>query len=349
MAAGRAIGEARAARRRAGGRATRALGAAGAAIAFAGVALWATMIRMPGASFTGPLAPLTEAERAVEAGLRRDVQALAGEIGDRSVQRHEGLVAAAAYLERSFASAGYPVARQTYEVEGKACDNVEAERRGGARANEIVVIGAHYDSVAGTVGADDNASGVAALLALARSFASEKPARTLRFVAFANEEPPWFQHYEMGSLVYAKRSRARGERIVAMLSLETLGYYTDRPGTQHYPAPFGLFYPTTGDFIGFVGDTSSRDLVRRVVSTFRASTAFPSEGVAAPGAIPGIGWSDHWSFWQQGYPAVMVTDTAPFRYPHYHERRDTPGELSYAPMARVVVGIARVVEDLANR
>lgn len=313
------------------------------------VALWAyvTMVRMPGASFSGPFAPLSESERALEAALRRDVTALAGEIGERSVPAHAGLMAAADYIDRALVSAGYAVSRQRYEVGGKPCDNLEAERRGGGEG--IIVVGAHYDSVAATTGADDNASGVVALLALARAFGGkdEHPPRTVRFVAFANEEPPYFQTPTMGSVVYAKRARERGDRIVAMLSLETLGYYTDRPRTQHYPFPLGLFYPTTGDFVAFVGDLDSADLVRRSVASFRRSARFPSEGIAAPRAIPGVGWSDHWAFWQEGYPAVMVTDTAPFRNPRYHERTDVPADLTYAPMARVVAGLLRVIEDLA--
>ena len=313
----------------------------------AALAAWGyfAMIRMPGTSFAGPFEPLDERERALSSALRRDVEALAGTIGDRSVPRHAGLVAAADHIDRALGEAGYQVRRQRYDVDGKPSDNLEVERPGSA---EIVIVGAHYDSVAGTVGADDNGSGVAALLALARMFAPRKTTRTLRFVAFANEEPPYFQQASMGSVVYAKRCRARHENVVAMLSLETLGYYTDQPGSQHYPFPFGLFYPSTGDFVAFVGDRSSSDLVRRVVGTFRRSARFPAEGVSGPAGVPGIGWSDQWSFWQEGYPGVMVTDTALFRYPHYHEKTDVPGQLTYGPMARVIVGLSRVIEDLVG-
>lgn len=313
-----------------------------------GLALWAylTMIRMPGASYAGPFEPLGEHERAVEADLRRDVAALVDR-GDRSVPRPVGLAGGADYVDHALTAAGYRVERQRYVVDGVPCDNVEAEIAG-TDARSIVIVGAHYDSVAGTVGADDNGSGVAALLSLARTFARKVPARTLRFVAFANEEPPHFQTATMGSVVYAKRSRQKGEDIVAMLSLETMGYYTDAPKSQHYPFPFGLFYPTTGDFVAFVGDTASGDLVRRTVSTFRKGARFPAEGVAGPAGVPGIGWSDQWSFWQEGYRGVMVTDTAPFRNSHYHEKTDTPDKLTYAPMARVVVGLERVIEDLAG-
>jgi hypothetical protein len=336
------------ARRRRASRAAKAALAALTALALAGAAAWAVMIRMPGASYTGPFAPLTERERAVEADLRRDVQRLAGDLGDRSVRAPGGLDPAADFVDAELARSGYTVRRQRYEVEGRACHNLEAEVPGGARRDEIVVVGAHYDSVHGTLGADDNASGVAALLALSRAFAGAHPARTLRFVAFANEEPPYFQTEAMGSLVYARACRARGDAVVAMISLETIGFYTDRPGSQGYPFPFGLFYPGAGDFVAFVGNTSSRALVHSSIAAFRAGTRFPSEGAAAPGALQGVGWSDHWSFWQAGYPAVMVTDTAPFRNPDYHTMGDRPDRLSYAPMARVVTGLVRVVEALAG-
>ena len=152
----------------------------------------------------------------------------------------------------------------------------------------------------------------------------------------------------MGSLVYARQARKQGDKVVAMLALETIGCYSDVAKSQKYPAPFSLFFPDTGNFIGFVSDLGSRTLLRDVVGTFRETTRFPSEGIAAPGWIQGIGWSDHWSFWQAGYPALMVTDTAPFRYPHYHEPTDTPEKLDFERMARVVAGVGRVVEKLVR-
>lgn len=153
----------------------------------------------------------------------------------------------------------------------------------------------------------------------------------------------------MGSVVYAKRCRERNENVVGMLSLETIGCYSDAKGSQKYPAPFNLFFPSRGNFIGFVGNRGSKRFVRDVVKSFRRHTKFPSEGVAAPERITGIGWSDHWAFWQQGYPGLMVTDTAPFRYVHYHEPTDTPDKIDYDRTARVVAGMARVVTELADR
>jgi len=163
-----------------------------------------------------------------------------------------------------------------------------------------------------------------------------------------NEEPPHFRTEEMGSRAYARRCRERKENVVAMLSLETIGCYSDEPGSQKYPFPFGLFYPSEGNFIAFVGNVSSRSFVRRCVATFREKAAFPSEGGALPGFVPGVGWSDHESFWENGYPGLMVTDTAPFRYAHYHRKADTPDQLDFERCARVVSGVEHVLRDLAG-
>jgi Zn-dependent M28 family amino/carboxypeptidase len=189
---------------------------------------------------------------------------------------------------------------------------------------------------------------VAALLELARLFSRHSPERTVRLAAFVNEEPPFFQTDEMGSRVFARAARERGDNIVAFLALETIGCYSDEPDSQSYPPPFGQMYPDRGNFIAFVGNTASRSLVRRCVGSFRSHTAFPSEGIAAPGAVAGVGWSDHWAFWQEGYPGVMVTDTAPFRYAYYHDAYDTPDKIDYDRTARVVAGLHRVVADLAG-
>jgi hypothetical protein len=309
--------------------------------------LYSCMIPMPGKSHRGPLPPLTPAQAELSAALRRDVHELAEKIGVRNTLHYAALQKAADYVEKELSVAG-KVSRQSYTASGRVCDNLEVERRGASSPDEIVVVGGHYDSVFGCPGANDNASGTAGVLALARSLATWSPARTLRFVAFVNEEPPHFQSDEMGSRVYAKRCRERNEKIVAMLSLETIGYYSDEDGSQHYPPPLGLFYPSAGNFIAFVGNVGSRALVRRCIRTFRERAAFPSEGAAVPSLLPGVGWSDHESFWSVGYPGVMVTDTAPFRYPHYHLAGDTPDRIDFDRCARVVEGIEQVVRDLAG-
>ena len=308
------------------------------------------MTDMPGDSHAGALPPLSADEMLLRDRLERHVTVLAGAIGERNVWRHEALETAAGYIEETLRDMGYPVAAQAYAAEGKVVRNLEAEITGTLWPDEVVLIGAHYDTVQGSPGANDNASGVAALLEIARRLAGKRPARTVRFVAFVNEEPPLFYSQEMGSRVYARRARERGDNIVAMLALETIGYYDDTRGSQHYPLPlYSLFYPDTGDYIAFIGNLSSRTLVRQSLASFRRHTAFPSEGIAAPGWLGGVHWSDHWSFWQEGYPALMVTDTALFRYPHYHAGSDTPDKIDYPRLARVVAGLARVTADLANK
>lgn len=323
---------------------------AGGGIVFLGliaVACWG-MIGMPGKSFRGPLPPLSTDQLALSKELAADVQKLGAGIGVRNLNRYDELKAAADFIEQSFAAAGLQPRRQSYLVSGKTCDNIEVEITG-TNSQEIIVIGGHYDTVPGSPGANDNGSGVAATLALARRFAGKPCGRTLRFVAFVNEEAPHFQSELMGSWVYAHRCKASGDRIVGMISLETIGYFSDEPGSQNYPVPMlSAIYPAEGNFIAFVGDFSSRSFIKRAVGSFRKHAQFPSEGAILPANIPGVGWSDHWSFWQHGYPALMLTDTAPFRYPYYHTSEDGPEKLDYVAMARVVAGMEEVIRDLAE-
>ena len=311
------------------------------------VLCWLIMIRMPGESHQGPLPPLSEKQVSLAKELRNDVEALAS-LGERSTRRPRALEQGARLAHDTLSAAGHAVSRQTYTVNGTACDNVEVRIPG--KSDEAVVVGAHYDSEHGTPGANDNGSGVAVLFALARHFEPRtKPNRELRLVAFVNEEMPHFVRGTMGSQHYASQARKAGDRIVAMLSLETMGYYSDEPKSQHYPPPVGLFYPDQGNFLGFVGDLRSRALLRRSIGTFRKHARFPSEGAALPRWLPGVGWSDHRSFWHEGYPAIMLTDTAPFRYPHYHRATDTPDRIDYERLARVVEGVVAVVEDLLDK
>lgn len=284
------------------------------------------------------------ASPALATELRRDVEALCA-FGPRNTFEPENLAAAAAYIEKALA--GYTVERQEYDAEGVPVANLIVEIQGTTRPEEIVIVGAHYDSVDGTRGADDNASGVAGMLALARRFAHARPARTLRFIAWVNEEPPHFQTGTMGSYVYARRCHERGERIVAALSLEMLGYYDDQPGSQQYPPPLSALYPDTANFIGFAGNLASRVLVKECVRVFRAKSTFPAQAAVLPELIPQTGWSDQWSFWQFGWPALMVTDTALYRNPHYHTEGDLPETLDYERMAAVVEGLGEVVTVLS--
>lgn len=313
------------------------------------VASYFVMIRMPDTSYRGPLPARTEAQAEIAAELTTHVTALAMDIGLRNTSHPRGLAAAATYLERTLGeAAGTPVQRDEFDIRGIACSNLWIERPGTTQPDEIVVVGAHYDSCFQSPGANDNASGVAATLVLARRLAGASLDRTVRFVLFVNEEPPYFTHEGMGSLRYARCCRADGDDIVAMVSLETIGCYFDEPGSQKYPPPLGMLYPSTGNFIGFVGNVGSRRLVRTGIAAFRDAAAFPSEGAAVPAWLPGVGWSDHWSFWESGYHAIMVTDTAPFRYPQYHARTDTVDRIDFDRMSRVVEGLETVVRAFAR-
>ena len=306
---------------------------------------------MPDKSHTGPLPVLTQQEVEISSNLRRHVAFLAGQIGQRNLDQpknYKALQQAAQYVEETFQAQGFQVSPQEYREGPNVVKNLAVEVPGGALAQEIIVVGAHYDTFPESPGADDNASGVATLLELAPLLRTAHLARTVRLVAFVNEEPPYFQTGEMGSWVYAKRAHGQRENIVGAISIESVGIYSDAAGSQHYPPVFNLLYPSTGNFICFVGNLASRTMVRKAIRAFRQTTGFPSEGAAAPGWISGVGWSDQWSFWQEGYPAIMITDTAPFRNQNYHQRADTPEKLDYDRTARVLFGISRVITDLGK-
>jgi hypothetical protein len=309
---------------------------------------WSLMVWMPGESYSQALPPLTAAEIALKDRLKSDVETLSAKIGRRNQSNYQNLIAAKDFLDRELTQAGYTVREQQYTIDGKTFSNLEVEIPGSSRADEILVIGGHYDSAFTSPGANDNGTGAAAVLALAREFAGTKPLRTLRFVEFTNEEPPYFWTKDMGSSIYAQKAKARGDKIVGMFSLETLGYFSDAANSQKYPPPLSFLYPNRGNFIGFVSNIESRELLRNTMRSFRAQAKFPSEGAALPDAIPGVGWSDHWSFWQQGYQALMITDTATFRYPDYHTDRDTADKIDFEKLSRVTDGISKVIRDFVG-
>lgn len=301
--------------------------------------LWMTAV--PGTSYAGPLPPLTAEQADLAARLHRHVEAIARE--PHNLRHPEALERSARYIEATLRGFGYRVEIQPFD-DGHA-RNIEAALVPADGPGPSLVVGAHYDSAFTAPGANDNGSGVAALLELARRLADRQAevGAPIRFVFFANEEPPFFKTDRMGSMVYAERLRASGEKVRGMWSLETLGWYDDRRGTQRYPFPLDMLYPDTGNFVAFVGTTGSRNFVRRSVGAFRAHAAFPSVGGTAPGFVQGVDWSDHWAFEQAGFPALMITDTAPFRYPHYHSPQDTADKLDYARLARVVSGLEAVL------
>jgi Zn-dependent M28 family amino/carboxypeptidase len=280
--------------------------------------------------------------------LRAHVVKLAAEIGERNVSRPRALHAAADCIRGEWTAMGYQVKAQSYQARGVLCENLDVTCEGQSEPGEIILIGAHYDTVPGSPGANDNATGVAALLEISRSFTQRAPARSVRFVAFVNEEAPFFYGGQMGSMVYAKAARARGDDILLMVSLEMLGCFTDEPSSQRYPPLLRFFYPDRGNFLAFVSNFSSRRSLRQLVDAFRAHSDFPAESLATFEFIPGVAWSDHVSFWRQGYRALMVTDTAFYRYAYYHTARDTPEKLNYLAMAKVAEGLQRALAALAS-
>ncbi len=315
-----------------------------AAVSVIGAFGW-YMIAVPGESHRGVLTALTTEEQASRDLLRKHVTAIAST--EHNTRTPERLEAAARTIENELKALGYEVRSQPFDSNAAKVRNLEATIAGSKAAT--IVIGAHYDSAQGAPGANDNGSGTAALLELARLFRGWKPRHTLRLAFFVNEEPSYFKGPAMGSKVYADELVPRAQPIAAMFSLETLGYYSERPGSQRYPFPLNLFYPERGDFLAFVANVASRSLLHETIGAFRSAARFPSDGVAAPAFIPGIDWSDHWSFWAHGVPALMITDTAPYRYPHYHLASDTPDKLDYERLARVVTGLDRMFRSLDER
>jgi Zn-dependent M28 family amino/carboxypeptidase len=283
----------------------------------------------------------------IKDNLQCHVLALAEEIGARNLSFYGNLEKAAQYIEKEFTDMGYPVMKQTYQVEGKSTANLIAQKNGSANTDEIIVVGAHYDTILSSPGADDNASGVAGLLELARLWKEEAGKKTVRFVAFTLEEPPFYKTDRMGSRVYAKS--VKNENITAMICLEMLGYYTNKDKSQEYPLSFmKAIYPPIGNFIAVVGNFSSRSLVKRVEKTFKKSTSTPVESISAFEFVTGVDFSDHASFWDEGFPAVMITDTAFYRNPHYHAESDLPDTLDYSTFAQTVWGLYHTLFALDN-
>jgi len=284
----------------------------------------------------------------IEPNLRETVLYLSGEIGERSHGDLEKLSRSAAYIEQRFLSIGCRTERQEFTYrENTYCNIITSVAGVSPDSDGILVVGAHYDTVEGTPGADDNASGIAGLLELARLASKDPFARTVRFVAFTLEEPPTFMTRSMGSYECAKRLREEGVAVSGMISLEMLGYFRDEEASQLYPSSFiRPFFPERGNFISFVGNLSSRKFTRKVKKAFMAASTFPVESLNAPSVIPGVDFSDHRNFWKFGYPAFMVTDTAFYRNPNYHAAGDTADTLDYGKMAAVIAGLYQALRDI---
>jgi hypothetical protein len=278
------------------------------------------------------------------------VEHLSVRIGSRSIYESSKLEETKRYVVSCLESFGYTPELQKYSYDGQVFSNVIVSIEGKTHPDEMVIVGAHYDTVFGTPGADDNASAVAMLLEMSRILKGFSPARTIRLVFFVLEEPPAFRTQHMGSYVYAKEAKAKNENIKAMICLEMLGYYTDKKGGQTFPLPLmNLMYSSTPDFIAVVGNLKSRSLLDAVRTSLTQRSSIPVETLSAVSFVPGVDFSDHWSFWKMGYPAVMITDTAFYRNPNYHTEGDTINTLDFNRMTELLKGLLQVACDLSSR
>lgn len=287
----------------------------------------------------------------MERQIRDDVRHLSVDLGERNLEddaRHRALQEAGAWIRQRWESLGYAVREDPFSVKGRTVSNLWIEIRGTRRPSEIIVVSAQHDTLPGSPGANNNASGEAVLLQVASLLRGAQPGRTVWLVSFTTEEDPWFGTDDMGSVHFARRCRERGEDVRAMLSLDSVGYYRHEPGTQHLPFPFSALYPDRGDFLAFIGNLSSRSAVLAATRGFHRGTAFPAEGGLAPEWVEGVTWSDHASFWRFGYPGVQVTDTGGFRSPHHTRPTDTWEKLDYPALARISLGIYGSILELAE-
>jgi len=276
--------------------------------------------------------------------LHQHVGHLSVKIGERHLWKEGSLEKTVDYIESALTSSGYPVQRQTYLCYGKSVSNLIVEKTGTEK--DVVVIGAHYDTVPGTPGADDNASAVAGLLELVRLHREAPNKKTLLFVAFVNEEPPCFGFSNMGSMVHAKSLKEAGHPVEVMISLEMIGFF--RPERiQNYPLPgMNLFYPKTADFIGVVGNFRSSKYVSLFKKGIRKHSAIDARSLTGPEFFGGINLSDNSSYWRHGYRAIMVTDTSFFRNQNYHQETDTMDTLNFEKMAEVVKGLHYTLSEM---
>lgn len=280
--------------------------------------------------------------------LEAHVRKLSVELTPRDEGHTENLDRVAAYIKAEFSQTSASVSEQEYRVRGKLYRNVIADF--GPETEERVVVGAHYDTAGPLPGADDNASGVAGLIELARLLDGQRLAVRVELVAFSLEEPPYFRTTGMGSAIHAESLRQQNVRVRAMLSLEMIGYFSDAPGSQRLPSPvLSAFYPSTGNFIGVVGRMSDWSLVRRTKAALRNASPLPVYSINAPVFIAGVDFSDQLNYWNAGYDAVMITDTAFYRNPNYHTADDTAERLDYKRMAMVVEGVFAAVVELARK
>lgn len=318
------------------------------ALALLGTGVFLYSIVLPRQPFLAELPPLDDAGRDLAGRLERHVRAVASE--PHNIAHYVALLAAAEYIEQQLRASGYEPISHAYTADGHTVRNIEVMIAPGvADDTQTIVIGAHYDAPENSPGANDNGTGVAALLEIARALSGTWQGRQrLRLVFFVNEELPYGKTPLMGSWRYAKSLADAGEMVAGMIALETLGYFSEEPESQSFPAPFGLIYSNIGNFIAFVGLPGSRAFLRRAIAAFREHASFSSIGGVAPGFLDGIDLSDHWAFHRFGFPALMITDTAPFRNPYYHEPDDLPETVDYESLARITTGLVAMTRRLAE-
>src|SRR5262245_7136138 len=296
--------------------------------------------------------PQSQAELDLQSRLTRHVDILAGVIGPRHLGRPSSFEATVAYIDQQFTGLGKPPRYERYDINGPSVANLVVEQEGVRRPNEVVILGAHYDTVPETPGADDNASAVAMLLEVARLLHGISVKRTVRFVAFACEEPPHFYTDTMGSQVHARGCRQRGEHIVGMICLEMVGYYTTERDSQRAPTEIPKvlrwILPSRGDFLAAVGNLKSIRLLRAFRGGYRRNGHLPLFSIALPELVNAIRLSDNGPFWDEGYSALMITDTSFLRNPHYHLQSDTPDTLDYGRLTMATLGVANAIRHLAG-
>lgn len=286
----------------------------------------------------------------IRVNLKKSVYKLTEDIGPRSYMDMAALDNAAEYISDELSSYGYEILFQPHRVNATDYKNIYVEIKGSKEPEQVIVVGAHYDTVIGTPGADDNASGMAVLLELARLLTDLKPEKTLQFVAFTLEEPPFYRTKKMGSYKYAEKLKNNGRDLEGMICLESVGYYSEYKGSQFFPFSFFKWmYPDKGDFLMFVSNLSSKGFMNQVKSGFEKGSSLPVETISATSFVPGIDFSDHWSFWKHGFNAIMLTDTAFYRNPNYHTPGDRPETLDYERMEEVVLGLKTAVKELSRQ
>jgi len=280
--------------------------------------------------------------------LRQRVKYLSEDIGIRDYLNYANLEKSARFVEEEFKDLGYTTEIMEYKIDKRLFKNIIATNSKYKKPGPAVIVGAHYDTCSNP-GADDNASGVAGLIELAYLLKDEQTGATIKFIAFVNEEPPFFMSQDMGSSVYVRQAKKKREDILGAVILESIGYYRQEPNSQEYPAPLGIFYPNQGNFITMVSNFPSAGMLKILARGFRKASNFPLECFTGPTFIPGVSFSDNWSFWQEGYRAIMVTDTAFLRNPNYHSQADLPHTLDYRKMALVIKGLKSAIIEFANK